>query len=192
MSSYVIQNFFFSSKFLSITPRLRVLLLHDNVPISLFLIKTHNFFFLVNKSSPKWGLLFNLYKLFFNVSIYNFFLLSKFIIDADYIHNIDLSARYWIYKFFFLFLKSSSFLNSSLYVESVLAHPLYRYPIKLARPLIGFKIFKNFFFYKLLLNTRLWNVSQLEIYFHRRYLFSTLDLFCFFFYSGPFFKIYTF
>lgn len=190
--SYVIQNFFFNNKYLNTTPRLKTLIIFNNIHNVFIFLKLNNFFFYFNNWHWRTVFFSQMFKNFFNDNIYNFFWLTNFKINSNYTNSITVSCFYWIFKLFNFYTNKNLITKNDINWNYDYINNLYFYPIKVADPYINFKIFKNFFFYTILKASRLWNDGELQINFHKNFLFNTTELYFFIFYSGPFFRIYTF
>lgn len=191
--SYVIQNFLYLPRNIAFTPKFKFLLIINNLEFFFFFIKFNSFLKFTQK--------------FFTFNRIYLFLFIKYFFSKQYIKlinysNLNLSGFYvnnfiksLVHNIFFnidrFFYKKKSNLNK--FVNSdVLVNNLYFYSIKVLNVKINKKLYKNIFFFFLILNTRLWLQYSASLKFYLNFIFINYNLQVYKFYNGYFLKIYNF
>jgi hypothetical protein len=189
--SYVIQNFNNINKKINLTPRIKFLILLNNLDKFLIFFKFNTFLnsFLKNN--------------IFQINYLNFFIkyfFSKQLIKFAYNFNLDFTGNYtnnliksYVYFFYFNinnFLKSN--LNNFFFYNfsTNFIYNIYYFPIKTLNIKINSFFYKNIFFYFMLINPFLWYQHTSSLRFYLNFIFINYNLKIFRFYNGYFLRIY--
>ncbi len=193
--SYVIQNFYDSSKKINLTPRFKLLFLLNNLHKIFFFIKLNTFFnFIFKLNILNLNYFFIFFKYFYSKQYLK--LLNKNILlsSNNYINNLSKSSIYLIFYYILNFLKNKKInldffqLNNNFFY----VYQQYYFSFKLINIKINKSFYKNIFFFFLFANQVIWYQHSKNLNFYLNFLLINYNLKIFRFYNGHFLKVYNY
>ncbi len=193
--SYVIQNFYDYHKKIKLNPRFKIFFFLNNLEKFFIFIKINTLFNINYRFN-------NLYLFYFNLFFKYFF--SKYYVKLIYNFNLKLINNYTnnltkssIYFFFFNFnnffslkkVKLLKFKVLSLNFQNTYLTPIKTLNISLTN---SNNLYRNVFFYLLLINPFIWYQNSSSFFFYLNYIFINYTLKIFRFYNGYFLRIYNY
>jgi len=192
--SYVIQNFYFNSTLIVMTPRLRFLITLKSLNFFFVFFKLNFFFRLLNRSSFNYGNHFHFfYNYLFNKQLNKVLRDLNLKFSGNYTNNVTKAALFYSLK------KVSTHFTNINYCAKTrvtwspsLLFNLNFLSIKVANNRIKKKYYENIFFTLLLYLSQSWTPHTSLIKFDLNFFFVNYSNQMFRFYGGYFWKIYNF
>lgn len=195
--SYVIQNFHFLNKSTQFTPRLRFLVIFNNIELLFFFFRTYLFLFFTDRMNFfSTNILFQFIKYFFSNQLMRF--LNKLNVEfiGFYDNNLFKSSIFGAFYNILTFLKPNKTLapmkSSADFTNPRYLHNLYFFSIKVINTQVNKKIFKNLFFYLMFFSTTYWYQHTLFFKFYFNFVIVNPSLLVNPSYNGYFLHIYNF
>jgi len=195
--SYVIQNFHFLNKSIQFTPRLRFLVIFNNIELLFFFFRTYLFLFFTDRMNFfSTNILFQFIKYFFSNQLMR--ILNKLNVEfiGFYDNNLFKSSIFGSFYNVLTFLKPNKTLtpmkSSADFTNLKYVHNLYFFSIKVINVQINKKIFKNFFFYLMFFSVTYWYQHTLFFKFYFNFVIVNPALLVTPSYNGYFLHIYNF
>lgn len=188
--SYVVQNFYNSSKLITITPKFKKLLYLLNNDKFFFFFKINEITKFLNKNFKL--LNFNLYfKYFYIYKLMNVFFKFNYELTTNYDNNLFKSIIFFNLNNFNDYLNLNSYKLFKFKYEFFL-YNTYFYSIKIINFKINKKFYENYFFFLMLFTTQFW-CSYIQFFsFNINFIFLLYDIQKYNFYNGFFFYIYNY
>lgn len=191
--SYVVQNFYDCNHRVAITPRLRFIFILTNLNKFFIFMKFNSFFFNLEKTNlTKLNISLNFVRYFFSRQYIKLIYKMNLLFVGNYDNNFTRSVVYYT------FYNIERFVNPQttvLDIDLLDEHYLFNYyflPIKTINTKINKHLYKNVFFYFMLLSPFLWQQKAVSLRFYLNFIFTNFNLRILRFYSGYFLKIYNF
>lgn len=191
--SYVIQNFYDFNKKLSLTPRLKFLLILSNLEKFLIFIKINTFLYNTNKINIfNLNFFFLFFKYFFSSLYLKLLFQTNLNLIGTYTNNLTKSYVFYVFFNIFNFFKKTSTKWIKLKLSNNFLFNLYFYPIKVLNLRVNNTFYKNVFFYFMLINPFIWYQHTSNIRFYLNFIFVNYYFKISRFYNGHFLRIYNY
>lgn len=191
--SYVIQNFNTTARHLVLTPKLKSLIILNNLEkIFTFFKVMSNLFFFKNVNTFAISHFFTFLKYFYGKQLMNLLIKSNISSFGFYTGNFHKSLNLFIFKNILLFFKSP---KSIIYYKTmqICDSPvcnLYYASVKIISSKVNKKFYKNIFFFYMLTFSFFWYQHTSFFKFYLNFIISNPSFFILPFYSGYFLHVY--
>lgn len=190
--SYVIQNFYECTRKVSSTPRLKSLLLLNNVEKFLVFIKFNTFLYSINRLNLfNFNHFFLFLKYFFSKQYIKLIYKSDLSLVGNYTNSLTKSALYWIWATLENFIKNKKFIFSSNYYKTEFLYNHYFLSLKTFNIKITKCFYKNIFYYFLMISPFMWYQRSSSVRFYLNFIHVPFILKIFRFSGTYFLKIYS-
>ncbi len=191
--SYVIQNFSQFNKLVTITPRLKFLVILKNLnklfmffKVSIFLLNTDRFY-----ATPlSYLLLF--YKHFYSNQLVRIFNTVNLSLVGNYTNNLKKSIVFFNFKNLHSFLADQKINKLQIKLADNFLENTYFLSTKVANFVVNKKFYRNVFFYLLITLPNVWHTYTPLLKFYLNFVHVYYSTYIFKFYNGHFFKVYNF
>lgn len=191
--SYVIQNFFYSARNLTITPKVRFLIVLKLIHYLIFFFRFSYYMFFSSRFFPNQPMvLIPFFQVFFVRHPAKTLETLNFKLVGNYLNNTIQSSVYWSFRILSHYLRYETLLTTPVYVSKFLLFNSVFLSIKVINIPLNKKMYDSVFFFLMAHLSQLWYCPMQNISFYLNFFFTPYSFQMFKFFNGYFLRIYNF